>query len=103
MSNVKTLALHIESVYLDFFNIQKHFQNFIFCHRYLSHYLDRLLTIQSRQKFSMYFKDTCLLMTPQQTAMNQKVFRNVQDNREDQVMLLVCGLHNFRMNHRLNY
>ena len=33
----------------------------------------------------------------------KKVFRNVQDNREDQVMLLACGLHNFRMNQRLNY
>ena len=30
-------------------------------------------------------------------------FRNVQDNREDHVMLLACGLHNFRTNHRLNY
>lgn len=31
------------------------------------------------------------------------VFRNIQDNHEDQVMVLACGLHNFRMNHRLNY
>jgi len=31
------------------------------------------------------------------------VFRNVQDNHEDHVMLLACGLHNFRMNHRLSY
>lgn len=31
------------------------------------------------------------------------VFRNIQDDREDQVMLLACGLHNFRMSHRLNY
>ena len=30
-------------------------------------------------------------------------FRNVQDNHEDHAMLLACGLHNFRMNHRLNY
>ena len=33
----------------------------------------------------------------------KKVFRNVQDNREDHVMLLACSLHNFRMNQRLNY
>ena len=33
----------------------------------------------------------------------KSVFRNVQDNREDHVMLLACGLHNFRMNHRLSY
>lgn len=31
------------------------------------------------------------------------VFRNVQDNHEDDVMLLACGLHNLRMSHRLNY
>lgn len=31
------------------------------------------------------------------------VFRNVQDDREDDVMLLACGLHNFRMSHRLDY
>ena len=31
------------------------------------------------------------------------VFRNIQDDREDQVMFLACGLHNFRRSHRLNY
>ena len=31
------------------------------------------------------------------------VFRNVQDNHEDDVMLLACGLHNFRMSYRLSY
>jgi hypothetical protein len=30
------------------------------------------------------------------------VFRNVQDNHEDDVMLLACGLHNFRMSYRLS-
>jgi len=33
----------------------------------------------------------------------QNVFRNTQDNYEDQVMELACGLHNFRSNHRLCY
>jgi len=31
------------------------------------------------------------------------VFRNVQDNHEDDVIFLACGLHNFRMSNRLNY
>lgn len=31
------------------------------------------------------------------------VFRNTQDHYADQVMELACGLHNFRMNHRLCY
>jgi hypothetical protein len=33
----------------------------------------------------------------------QNIFRNTQDNYEDQVMELACGLHNFRSNHRLCY
>ncbi|MBK8537303.1 MAG: hypothetical protein IPL59_20685 [Candidatus Competibacteraceae bacterium] len=33
----------------------------------------------------------------------QNVFRNTQDNYEDHVMELACGLHNFRSNHRLCY
>lgn len=33
----------------------------------------------------------------------KSVFRSVQDNHEDHVMLLACGLHNFRMNYRLSY
>ena len=33
----------------------------------------------------------------------QNVFRNTQDNYEDYVMELACGLHNFRSNHRLCY
>ncbi|MBK8534668.1 MAG: hypothetical protein IPL59_05855 [Candidatus Competibacteraceae bacterium] len=33
----------------------------------------------------------------------QNVFRNTQDNYEDHVMELACGLYNFRSNHRLCY
>jgi hypothetical protein len=33
----------------------------------------------------------------------KNVFRNTQDNYNDQVMELACGLHNFRANHRLFY
>jgi hypothetical protein len=32
--NMKGLALHFKSVYLDFFKIQKQLQNFIFYHRH---------------------------------------------------------------------
>ena len=35
--------------------------------------------------------------------MVKSVFRNIQDHHEDHVMLLACGLHHFRMNHRLSY